>query len=180
MAPHNDLEVDSAEPPARKSDVKLIVTVSAVVLLVGILATVTVVLTATQLASGDDAAAQQADAGKASDDQRKRSRARLNYVPMDPPFIVNLNGDTDTRFLQVAVDIGTRDPDVAELVKEHRPAIRNSLVLLFGNQDPHTLHTREGKEKLRSETLAEIQKVIQEETGNRGVENVFFTSFVMQ
>jgi len=31
-----------------------------------------------------------------------------------------------------------------------------------------------------SETLAEIQKVMTEETGDVGVDSVFFTSFVMQ
>jgi flagellar FliL protein len=43
-----------------------------------------------------------------------------------------------------------------------------------------TLNTREGKEKLREETLEEVQKVLLEETGEPGVDNVFFTSFVMQ
>jgi flagellar FliL protein len=52
--------------------------------------------------------------------------------------------------------------------------------MLFGNQDPDTLNTREGKETLRSEALAEIQKVMTEETGDVGVDSVFFTSFVMQ
>jgi flagellar FliL protein len=52
--------------------------------------------------------------------------------------------------------------------------------MLFGNQDPHTLNSREGKENLRSETLEEIQKVMTEETGDAGVDSVFFTSFVMQ
>ena len=39
---------------------------------------------------------------------------------------------------------------------------------------------REGKEKLRADALAEIQKVMKAETGKPGVESVFFTSFVMQ
>jgi flagellar FliL protein len=52
--------------------------------------------------------------------------------------------------------------------------------MLFSNQDPYTLNTREGKEKLRSEALGEIQKVMKQETGRAGVESVFFTSFVMQ
>jgi flagellar FliL protein len=42
------------------------------------------------------------------------------------------------------------------------------------------LNTREGKETLRNQTLAEIQKVMTEETGDAGVDSVFFTSFVMQ
>ncbi|UCE77348.1 MAG: flagellar basal body-associated FliL family protein, partial [Gammaproteobacteria bacterium] len=71
-------------------------------------------------------------------------------------------------------------PAVADSIKEHRPAIRNNLVMLFSSQDPHALNTRDGKEKLRDETLSEVQKVLKQETGSPGVENVFFTSFVMQ
>ena len=123
--------------------------------------------------SDDKAAAKQK--GKA-----KKSKAPLTYVPLDPPFVVNFSADTDIRFLQVTVEVGTRTPEVVEHIKEHRPAIRNSLVMLFSSQDPYQLNTREGKETLRSECLSEIQKVMKAETGVTGVESVFFTSFVMQ
>lgn len=42
------------------------------------------------------------------------------------------------------------------------------------------LRSREGKEKLREEVLAEVRKVLEEQTGEAGVEQVYFTSFVMQ
>ena len=42
------------------------------------------------------------------------------------------------------------------------------------------LSTQEGKAKLRKEVLKEIHKVLEAETGKEGVEEVFFTSFVMQ
>jgi flagellar FliL protein len=52
--------------------------------------------------------------------------------------------------------------------------------MLFGGTDSGDLRTREGKEKLRADVLAELQKILTDETGEPGVEQVFFTSFVMQ
>jgi flagellar FliL protein len=182
MAKEDDLEldVDGGKASSAKSNAKLIIIITVAVVLLSTAATATLMLTGVLSGDRDDMAAEDTGRdGKAGKNQMK-SKAPLNYVPMDPPFVVNFNADTDIRFLQVTVEVGTRDPDVVELVKEHRPAIRNSLVMLFGSQDPYALNTREGKEKLRSDTLSEIQKVMQEETGDTGVENVFFTSFVMQ
>lgn len=181
MAQEDDLDLDTegvVEAPKSKS--KLIIIIVAVVLLLGVSGAATLMLTG--VLSGDEAAMdEQAQTGKgAKAKQTAKARAPLNYVPMDPPFVVNFSGDTDIRFLQVTIEVGTRDPDMVELVKEQRPAIRNNLVMLFSNQDPYTLNTREGKEKLRSEALGEIQKVMKQETGRAGVESVFFTSFVMQ
>jgi len=182
MAQEDDLELDSDgdEAPKPKSRSKLLIIIGVVVLLLGISATATLLLTGILSGEQEGSVAEQADTGNKAAKNQKRAKGPLNYVPMDPPFVVNFNADTDVRFLQITVEVGTRNPDVVDLVKEHRPAIRNSLVMLFGNQDPETLNSREGKEKLRSETLAEIQKVMTEETGDVGVDSVFFTSFVMQ
>jgi len=182
MAQEDDLEVDSDgdEAPKPKSKSKLFIIIGVVVLLLGISATATLLLTGILSGEQEGSVAEQADSGNKAAKNKKQAKGPLNYVPMDPPFVVNFNADTDVRFLQITVEVGTRNPDAVDLVKEHRPAIRNSLVMLFGNQDPETLNSREGKEKLRSETLAEIQKVMTEETGEVGVDSVFFTSFVMQ
>ena len=178
-----DLDVDGAEQPASRSKSKLFIIIAGIVLLLGVSGAATLALTG--MLSGDSApAAEEAGAaGKApasSAAKPAKSKAPLGYVALDPPFVVNFGSDTDIRFLQVSVELGTRDPSVADSIKEHRPAIRNSLVMLFSSQDPYALNTREGKEKLRDETLSEVQKVLRQETGTTGVESVFFTSFVMQ
>lgn len=182
MAQEDDLEldVDGGVAPKPKSRSKLLIIISVVVLLLGISATATILLTGVFSGDPEDTAAEQTDGDNKTAKKQKQAKGPLNYVPMDPPFVVNFNADTDVRFLQITLEVGTRNPEAVDLVKEHRPAIRNSLVMLFGNQDPDTLNTREGKETLRSETLAEIQKVLTEETGDAGVDSVFFTSFVMQ
>ncbi len=171
-----DLDVDGAEQDAPKSKSKLLMIIAGVVLLLGASGAAT--LAVTGMLSGDSEHASEAARNGAG--KPNKAKDPLSYVALDPPFVVNFNSDTDIRFLQISLELGTRDPVVADSIKEHRPAIRNSLVMLFSSQDPQVLNTREGKEKLREQTLTEVQKVLKQETGAPGVENVFFTSFVMQ
>jgi flagellar FliL protein len=178
-----DLDVEGAEQQVPKSKFKLLIIVAGVVLLLGVSGAATLALTGVLSGDAESAAEQAAGEDKAANSSAgkpSKIKAPLSYVPLDPPFVVNFSSDTDIRFLQISVELGTRDPTVADSIKEHRPAIRNSLVMLFSSQDPIVLNSREGKEKLRDDTLSEVQKVLKQETGSPGVESVFFTSFVMQ
>ena len=102
------------------------------------------------------------------------------YLPIDPAFVVNFASQGKARFLQVTVEVMTRDPAVPDQVKLHMPVIRNNLMLLFSSQTYDTVSTLEGKEALREQALEVIQQILEEETGEPGVEAVYFTSFVMQ
>lgn len=102
------------------------------------------------------------------------------YLSLDPAFVVNFAESDKARFLQITVEVMTRNKEVEEHVKTHMPVIRNNLVLLFSSQTYDGVSTLEGKELLREEALVVIQKILEEETGDPGVEAVYFTSFVMQ
>jgi flagellar FliL protein len=115
-----------------------------------------------------------------TDESVKEEKKPLNYVPLNPPFVVNFDETEDISYLQVSLQVATRDPDLVPLIKEHSPALRNSLVMLLSSQDPATLNDRKGKDKLRSDTLAEVQRVMESETGKPVIDNIYFTSFVMQ
>jgi len=69
---------------------------------------------------------------------------------------------------------------VAEALKTHDAEIRNNLVLLFSSQTQEAVSTRAGKEKIRAQALAEVQSILQKHIGRPGVEEIYFTSFVMQ
>ena len=103
------------------------------------------------------------------------------YIALDPPFVVNFEAEQLVRFLQVTVQVMSRDPATVELIKTNDPVVRNDLLLLLGNQSYQTISSREGKEKLRLQALEAVRKVV---TGAGGkaekVEAVYFTSFVMQ
>ena len=103
------------------------------------------------------------------------------YLALDPPFVVNFESEQAVRFLQVSVQLMSRDPATIELLKANDPVLRNDLLLLLGNQKYSVVSTREGKEALRSEALADARKVLSTAGGNPDkLEAVYFTSFVMQ
>jgi flagellar FliL protein len=103
------------------------------------------------------------------------------FVALDPPFVVNFEATQLVRFLQITVQLMTREPETVELIKSNDPVIRNDLLLLFGNQRYDVIATREGKEKLRMDALESVRKVIKQSGGKpEAVEAVYFTSFVMQ
>ena len=111
----------------------------------------------------------------------KTPKGPATYIKMDPPFVVNFEAKGLMRFLQVSVEVMTRDPATAELLKLHDPRIRNDLLMLFGNQQYESISSREGKESLRADALKAVANVIKSEGGDgKQVEQLFFTSFVMQ
>jgi flagellar FliL protein len=103
------------------------------------------------------------------------------YVALDPPFVVNFEGEQLVRFLQITVQVMTRDPATVEVLKANDPVLRNDLLLLFANQKSTVVAARAGKEKLRSDALIAIRHVVESGGGKADhVEQVYFTSFVMQ
>ncbi|WP_058834650.1 flagellar basal body-associated FliL family protein [Luteimonas abyssi] len=107
--------------------------------------------------------------------------APAQYFPLAPPFVVNLDGTTmGPRYLQVEVQVVTRDPQAVDHLRTHAPALRARLLMLFAQQTYEGLATREGKEALRDEALGEVQAVMMAETGLPVAESLLFTSFVTQ
>ena len=103
------------------------------------------------------------------------------FLGLDPPFVVNFDAEQTVRFLQIAVQLETRDPATIELLKTNDPVVRNDLLLLFSNQKYAQLSSREGKEALRTEALESLRKVLAGAGGHpERLEAVYFTSFVMQ
>ena len=102
------------------------------------------------------------------------------YFAFDPPLIVNFDDSQAVRFLQLQIEVLTRDEKYVEAVKLHQPVIRNNLLMLMNGRDYKMLMTREGKEALRVECLKEVQRILKKETGANGVEDLYFTSFVVQ
>ncbi len=101
------------------------------------------------------------------------------YTPLNPPMVVNFANDPDG-FMQVEVQVMARDKAVIEVVKNNEPAIRNALLMLYGGKTRDDVTNREGKEKLRAETLEEVRRVVAPYTGDAEVEDVYFTSLIAQ
>jgi flagellar FliL protein len=101
------------------------------------------------------------------------------YYAIDPPLVVNFEDGSVVRFLQITMEIMAHDQKAIESVQKNMPLIRNNLLLLMSNRNYQSLMSREGKEKLRAEALAEVNNV-QKKQGSADIDDVLFTSFVVQ
>lgn len=102
------------------------------------------------------------------------------YYPLREKFIVNYDVRGRQRFLQAEVTLMLRDNSVIPAIELHMPRIRNDLIMLFSGQVFEDLQTPEGKELLRQDALRRVQDILEQEIGKPGVEQLLFTSFVMQ
>lgn len=101
------------------------------------------------------------------------------YYAIDPPLVVNFEDGSVVRFLQITMELMAHDQKAIESVTKNMPLIRNNLLLLMSNRNYQSLMSREGKDKLREEALAEV-KAVQKKQGGEDIDDLLFTSFVVQ
>lgn len=169
-APAANAEGEAAPPKSSKK--MLIIILAAVVLLGGGGAGAYFMLAG----KGEEGA-------KTAKKEEKKHEPKLpaQFVALDPPFVVNFEAGASARFLQVAVQLMTRDPHMVEFLEHNSPIIRNDLLLLFSSKNVDEVSTSEGKEALRLAALAKVKAIIEHEGEHAdALEGVYFTSFVMQ
>jgi flagellar FliL protein len=101
------------------------------------------------------------------------------YYAIDPPMVVNFEDGSVVRFLQITMEVMAHDQKAIDSVQKNMPLIRNNLLLLMSNRNYQSLMSREGKDKLREEALAEI-RAVEKKQGGGDIDDVLFTSFVVQ
>ncbi len=126
----------------------------------------------------------------------------LKYQTMVPEFIVNFGPGSKVRYLQIDLQIATRDEEALKVVNTYRPVIRNDILVLLSGMSFEQLKDRAGKERLQRKLLNVINKVVveashggkkkskhkkkaeghgdEDEMIDGPIENVYFTSFIMQ
>jgi flagellar FliL protein len=77
------------------------------------------------------------------------------------------------------MELMAHDQKAIDSAQKNIPLIRNNLLLLMSNRNYQSLMSREGKEKLRQEALAEV-RAVQKKEGGSDIDDVLFTSFVVQ
>lgn len=103
------------------------------------------------------------------------------YEGIHPPLLINFtDARGKSRFLQISLELMTREQRVVDAIKNHNAVIRNNLILLYGDIDYETVTTRHGKQQMLADALAEVRKVLAERIGDEGVEAVYFTNLVVQ
>lgn len=124
------------------------------------------------LFSGSDDSAESAEAALANEPS--------TYLALDPAFTVDFMVDGKQRYVQLNMSVKSKNVEQINAVTLHMPLIRNSLVLLFSSQSFDELQTADGKMALKNAALNAINGILEQETGQGGIDAVLFTNFVMQ
>lgn len=110
---------------------------------------------------------------------KKAANAEM-YYSITPPFIINFQTLGRIRYMQISVDVMTKDPRALRVMENDLPLIKNNLLALFDAQDFDVMATPQGRQALREAALEEMQKVMISKIGVPGIESVLFTSFILQ
>ena len=136
---------------------------------------------------GDSASQEQLDSaldsGAAEAEAKGQQGAEVGtalYVPMPRPFRFNVPGTARDRFVEIRVQLLVRTSTNEEKAKMHVPLIESTLLNVFSQANADDLATSAGKEVLKQKSLAEVQKMMIDIEGDKTVEKVLFTGFVMQ
>jgi flagellar FliL protein len=102
------------------------------------------------------------------------------YVALPRPFIFNVPGASRDRLVQIKVQLLVRGSNNETLAMRHIPLIEASLLTAFSSANADELVTTTGKDALKNKALSDLQQALLEVAGSVVVEEVLFTSFVMQ
>ena len=101
------------------------------------------------------------------------------YYEFPGNFTTNLKGSK--KFLQLSLGVSTQyDEQVMANVDSHQLALRSEILTIMSTFSPEDIAGREGKQKLADALRDGINEVLVKVEGFGGVENVHFTSFVLQ
>ena len=103
-----------------------------------------------------------------------------DYFSFNKPFVVNIMDNKRMRFLQIAMQLKLVDPASAPEITHHSDAIRHNIIMLLSSQEAQGLYSTTGKERLRSAALTEIKNALKGRADHVEIEDVFFTSFIIQ
>lgn len=102
---------------------------------------------------------------------------QVAYVELAPSFVTNYQS-AKIRYLKADVTLKVEGSTV-EAVKRHQPLIRNNLVMLFSRQSEQALQSPEGRQHLKEEARQEVINALQSENEPVDVQEVLFTSFIV-
>ena len=109
-------------------------------------------------------------------DPRKYSVA---YVPLKENFTANLaNGGG---FIQITINLATYyDDTVIHNIERQQVPIRSAVLMILAEQDIAELQTSSGKSMLQKKLTEGINNVLRAKEGFGGIDNVYFSNFVVQ
>ncbi len=174
MAEEKDLKLEEAAAPEPKGKKKLLFIIIGALVVIGIAVGITLFLIMGDAGGGSD------EEAEASTETATSTKAPAQYIKLKPEFVVNFQVGPRQRFLQVFIEVMTRNGAVASGLEEHSPRIRSEIIRVISQNDFEQLRTAEGRSALQAAIADVLKQIMREEIGTDEIEQVLFTNYVMQ
>lgn len=103
---------------------------------------------------------------------------KIYYYEMDPAFVANYGtSNTKLKFLKATVTLRTVGSQAQNILFQHTPLIRHEIVMLLSKQTEESLASQE---QVRLDALKVVQDALVEVTGDKQVDDLLFTTFIVQ
>ena len=101
------------------------------------------------------------------------------YFEFPGDFTTNLKGSR--KFLQVSVGVSTQyDEKVMEIVDSHQLALRSEILSTISDFTEEDISGSDGKKKLSERLMVVLNKKLESLDEFPGIEDVYFTAFILQ
>jgi len=101
------------------------------------------------------------------------------YVPLEQ-FTVNLHPENGDQYLQLQFTLQVPNEEQSKIVKDNMPKVRSRVLLLLSGKKASEISTVDGKRALGKEIIAAVNAPFVDKGAPQEVNDVLFTSFIVQ
>jgi len=117
----------------------------------------------------------------AEDESEETAPEKSKYVDLVPSFVTNF-GLSTKKMQYIKADITLRAPTqvAVDAIEANAPLIRHQIVMLLSRQTSDMMALPNSQETIRVEALRVSREVLEAETGEPQINDLLFTTFVIQ
>ncbi len=106
---------------------------------------------------------------------------QVQYFDIEPAFVANFGvSKSKLKFVKANVAVRATSDGAIDALVSHEPRVRHEIVMLLSRQNDESMVSSQGQEEIRAEALQLVQAVLEEETGSPQIDDLLFTTFVVQ
>ncbi len=116
-----------------------------------------------------------------AEEEEETAAPKVQYFDLKPAFVTNFGSSINKlKYVKAEVVVRASTRAAVEAVMAHEPVVRHEIVMLLSAQTEESISENGGQESIRLEALKRVQSVLEQETGAPQIEDLLFTSFVVQ
>ncbi|MCE2594127.1 flagellar basal body-associated protein FliL [Motilimonas cestriensis] len=105
----------------------------------------------------------------------------IAYYAFEPDIITNyIKPGKRIGYVRVAVEFQLEHASDLAAIEHHDPLLRDAMIEIFGRQDEQKIKSITGRNEIRDACLQEVNKLLVQEAGIKGVSNIIFTKYLYQ